>query len=79
MMKEFIQKTGNAVVVLTDMFNLIKDCIFLMEAENDSFRYVYINDSAQKLLNTQKKIIGSRIEDLLSKERSEKLRKSVSL
>lgn len=39
-MNQYIHKTGQDVWVLADMFNLIKDAVFLMELEDDHFRYV---------------------------------------
>lgn len=73
-MNQYIQKTGQDVWVLADMFNLIKDAVFLMEIEDDHFRYVYTNDSAKDLLGgSATSVIGLTLQDVLSEERSEAL------
>ena len=67
-MKDFINEIGQDVLAFTNMFNFIKDLVFLMEADNDSFRYIYVNQSAIKVLNIDGNIIGGWIEDFVPAE-----------
>jgi diguanylate cyclase (GGDEF)-like protein/PAS domain S-box-containing protein len=67
-MKDFINEIGHEILAFTRMFNFIKDLVFLMEANEDSFRYVYVNQSAMKVLNIDGNIIGSLIEDQVPHE-----------
>jgi len=67
-MKDFINEIGQDVLAFTSMFNFIKDLVFLMEADNDSFRYIYVNQSAIKVLNIDGNIIGGWIEDFVPAE-----------
>lgn len=72
-MKSFLNKIGHDILSFTNMFDYIKDLIFLIEAEDDSFRYIYVNSSAMKVLNIQGDIIGSSIEEKVPMELSKVL------
>ncbi|MBX0314090.1 PAS domain S-box protein [Planococcus glaciei] len=68
-MKYFSEEKGQDILASTALFDLIKDPVFLMEKDADSFRYAYVNPSALALMPTQD-LIGKRIEDVLSPEHS---------
>lgn len=71
MMENFSKQIGQDILAFTNMFDFIKDLVFLMEVDEDSFRYLYINQSALKILHMNDNLLGSRIEDIVSHERSE--------
>ena len=60
---------GKDISTSTALFDVIKDPVFLMEKEDDSFRYLYINPSALALMPLQD-VIGKRIEEVLPPEQS---------
>ncbi len=68
-MERFIEKIGQDVAAFTSILNFMTDFIFLLEAEGDSFRYIFINHSALKVLNIENNILGSRLEDVIPNER----------
>ncbi len=72
-MQHFLDKIGHNIFAMKSIFDSIKDLIFLMEKDGDSFRYVYINQSALKVLGFKEAVIGRRIEDVMPKERVDKL------
>lgn len=45
MMKDATTKFGKDILTSTPLFDLIKDPIFLMEEDQGSFRYIYVNPS----------------------------------
>ncbi|MDN7242402.1 PAS domain S-box protein [Planococcus sp. N028] len=71
-MKYFSEKIGPDNLASTILFDLIKDPVFLMEEDHESFRYIYANPSALAMLPLHE-VIGSRIEEVLSPEISRKL------
>ncbi|WKA54643.1 PAS domain S-box protein [Planococcus shixiaomingii] len=71
-MKYFSEKIGPDNLASTILFDLIKDPVFLMEEDRESFRYIYANPSALAMLPLHE-VIGSRIEEVLSPEISRKL------
>ncbi|QKX52221.1 PAS domain S-box protein [Planococcus glaciei] len=68
-MKYFSEEKSQDILASTTLFDLIKDPVFLMEKDDASFRYAYVNPSALALMPTQD-LIGKRIEDVLSPEHS---------
>ena len=64
-MKRFSETIGHDILASTVIFDLIEDLVFLMEGDHETFRYVYANPSAFKILNLQETVIGSRIEDVM--------------
>lgn len=64
-MLNFSEKMELDILASTALFNLIQDLVFLMEEDHGTFRYVYANPAAFKILQLQEKIIGSRIEDVM--------------
>ncbi|TWT01891.1 PAS domain S-box protein [Planomicrobium sp. CPCC 101079] len=71
-MNHFSAKIGKDILVSTALFDLIKDPVFLMEKDHDSFRYVYVNPSGLAMLPLQE-VIGSRIEEVFLPELSQKI------
>ena len=72
-MKSFLDNLGLDILAFTSMFDFIKDLIFLMEVDEKSFQYIYVNQSAIDVLNIDEAIIGNRIEEILSKGLAEVL------
>jgi diguanylate cyclase (GGDEF)-like protein/PAS domain S-box-containing protein len=72
-MQHFLDKIGHNIFAMKSIFDSIKDLIFLMEKDGDSFRYVYINQSALKVLGFKEAVVGRRIEDVMTKERVDTL------
>lgn len=73
-MKNFLEKIGQDVSVFKSSFDFIKDLVFLMEVdEKNSLRYIYLNNSALKILNLNESVFGSRIEEILSENQSKLL------
>ncbi|ANU09545.1 PAS/PAC sensor-containing diguanylate cyclase/phosphodiesterase [Planococcus antarcticus DSM 14505] len=70
-MNYFSEKIGQDILTSTALFDLIKDLVFLMEKDHETFRYVYANPSAFKILHLPKTVIGSRIEDVMSPEQAQ--------
>jgi diguanylate cyclase (GGDEF)-like protein/PAS domain S-box-containing protein len=64
-MNYFSEKMGVDLLSSTALFDLIQDLVFLMEEDQGTFRYVYANPAAFEILQLKKKIIGSRIEDVM--------------
>lgn len=69
-MKDLSLKLGQDILASTALFDVVKDPVFLMEEDNGSFRYLYVNPSALALMPTQD-LIGKRVEDVLDKKQSE--------
>ncbi|MRG87640.1 PAS domain S-box protein [Salinibacillus xinjiangensis] len=69
-MKRFLDSVGRDISVFTDIFDSINDLVFLMEVDGDSFRYVYVNKTAARVLNIDE-IVGRVIEDVVPKKLSE--------
>lgn len=69
-MKDLSMKLGQDILASTALFDVVKDPVFLMEEDNGSFRYLYVNPSALALMPTQD-LIGKRIEDVLDAEQSQ--------
>ncbi|MBB6447941.1 PAS domain S-box protein [Bacillus benzoevorans] len=67
-MKHFIEKVGRDVLSLTSILDAIVDLVFLMKVDGDSFRYIFVNESAKKVLNTKDNILGKRLEEAAPKE-----------
>lgn len=67
-MDRFLCKMGKNITSFISIFDLIKDLVFLMEADGDSFKYIYVNESAKEVLHYRGSMIGKRIEDVVSKE-----------
>jgi PAS domain S-box-containing protein len=74
-MKHFLEKVGQDVLSFTSIFDVIVDLVFLMKVDGDSFRYIYVNLSAKKVLNMEDNIVGKRLEEAAPKEVSRKLAK----
>ncbi|TWT27284.1 PAS domain S-box protein [Planomicrobium sp. CPCC 101110] len=68
-MKNFSASTAQDILVSTALFDLIKDPVFLMEEDRDSFRYVYVNPSGLAILPVQE-VLGSRLEEVMLPEQS---------
>lgn len=71
-MKDLSMKLGQDILASTALFDVVKDPVFLMEEDNGSFRYLYVNPSALALMPTQD-LIGKRIEDVLDAEQSQNI------
>lgn len=71
-MNHFSEVLGSSILSSTTLFDSIKDPVFLMKQEQDSYRYVYANPSALSTLPSQD-IIGCRIDEVLLPEQSQKL------
>lgn len=67
--KDFTKIISRDILSSTALLDLIKDPVFLMEKDEDSFRYIYVNPAAFNLLEFPE-IIGSRLEDVLPPEQS---------
>lgn len=72
-MKDFLDKIGHDIFAFTSIFDSILDLIFVMVEDHHSFRYVYVNQSATKILNDQKSIVGRRIEEVVPKDQAKKM------
>lgn len=68
-MKNFLEGIEQNIISSLAFFDFVKDPVFLMEKEQDSFRYAYANQSALALLPVQD-ILGRKIEDVLPVEQS---------
>lgn len=68
-MKNFLEGIEQNIISSLAFFDLVKDPVFLMKKEQDSFRYAYANQSALALLPVQD-ILGRKIEDVLPLEQS---------
>ncbi|CEG21394.1 putative diguanylate cyclase YegE [Planococcus massiliensis] len=66
-MKDLSMKLGQDILASTALFDVVKDPVFLMEEDNGSFRYLYVNPSALAIMPTQD-LIGKRLEDVLDAE-----------
>ena len=67
--KDFTEKISTDILASTALLDLIKDPVFLMEEDHDSFRYIYANPAALLIVNRQE-LVGLRIEDVLPPEKS---------
>jgi diguanylate cyclase (GGDEF)-like protein/PAS domain S-box-containing protein len=72
-MQHFLDKLGQNIIAMKSIFDSIKDLIFLMEKDGDTFRYLFANQSALHVLNVKGEIVGRRIEDQMSEEQAPKL------
>lgn len=71
-MKDYTEKISRDILSSTSLLDLIKDPVFLMAKDQDSFRYIYVNPAALNLIKLQD-IVGSRIEEVLPPEQSRQL------
>lgn len=71
-MKNFSEEMGQNILSSTAFFDLVKDPVFLMEKDRETFRYVYANPSALALLPVQE-VLGKRMEEVLPPEQSRNL------
>ncbi|MCU9612575.1 PAS domain S-box protein [Caldibacillus lycopersici] len=69
-MKSLIDNIVQDNRTLTSIFEFFSDLVFFMELEDQSIRYLYLNQPAMRCLNRHENVIGSRIEDVLPKERA---------
>ncbi|WP_075980534.1 GGDEF domain-containing protein [Bacillus massilinigeriensis] len=72
-MKNLLEKIGSDASAIISIFDYMIDLVFLMEKEDDSFRYVFVNQSAKRVLNIKEDIEGRRIEEILSMEHAKSL------
>lgn len=72
MMEYFSKEMRKDILTSTPLFDLIKDPIFLMEEDRDSYRYIYVNPSALAIMPS-KKIVGCLIEEIFHPELSHRL------
>ncbi|WP_106497862.1 PAS domain S-box protein [Lentibacillus sp. Marseille-P4043] len=75
-MKQFIHNISHNVTMIRKMFDSIKDLVFIMEADGNSFRYVYVNRSAIQVLDMEENMEGKLIEDVVPEELAETLRQN---
>ncbi|WP_102345138.1 PAS domain S-box protein [Bacillus sp. Marseille-P3661] len=73
-MKQFVKRIGKDVLAFSSLFDFMKDLIILVEIDGDSYRYVYVNQSAASVLSYDGGIYGQRIEDVVPKGRAELLK-----
>lgn len=71
-MKDLSTRLGLDILTSTALFDIVKDPVFLMEEDHDSFRYLYANPSALALVPTPN-LIGQRIEAALSAQQSQNI------
>lgn len=71
-MNYFSKKIKEDILASTALFDLIKDPVFLMEEDDDSYRYIYVNPSAMAML-APLKVIGKRIEGVLQQDLSQRI------
>lgn len=64
-MEHFPKKRGSDILLGTELFNLIQDLVFLMEKDDETFRYVYVNPAASTILHLPDTVIGNRIEEVM--------------
>lgn len=62
-MKHIVEKIGQGVLSITSILDAIVDLVFLLKVDGDSFRYIFINKSAKKVLNMNSNILGKRLEE----------------
>lgn len=67
-MKQVLSKIINGDLAFTTMFDFVKDLVFLMEVRGSSYHYIYVNQSAFKVLKSDDSIYGRKLEDVLSLE-----------
>lgn len=72
-MKRFLENIQTDVLAFKSIFDCIVDLVFFMEMDVNSFRYVYINKSARKVLNNKENVLNRRIEEVLPQEKAAKL------
>lgn len=72
MMESFLKEIRNDMLTSIPLFDLIQDHIFLMEADRDSYRYVYLNPPALAIMPSQD-VIGCLIEEVFPAELSSRL------
>ena len=68
-MKDASKKLGPDILASTALFELIKDPLFLMEEDGDSYRYIYINPAGLAIMPAET-IIGCLIEEVFLPEQS---------
>ena len=71
-MKPISEIIGQDILAATALFDSIKDPVFIMEQDHDSYRYLYTNTSALSILPTRD-VIGRRIDDVMPKKQSQRL------
>lgn len=64
-MKHIPKKIGPDISLGTELFDLVQDLVFLMEKDNNTFRYVYANPAAFAVLHLPETVVGSRIEEVM--------------
>ncbi|WP_203333577.1 PAS domain S-box protein [Planococcus beigongshangi] len=67
-----IEKSSQDISGYTALLNIMKDPVFLMEKDEDSFRYVYANPSSFALLSSQD-LIGRRIDEIFPPDQIEEI------
>ncbi|WP_211753618.1 PAS domain S-box protein [Oceanobacillus limi] len=72
-MKKFLNKIATDMHAFISMFDSIEDLVFLLHADGDSFRYEYVNKTGLKILGYPDKIIGKKIEEVVTPARASKL------
>src|SRR5690606_18511102 len=51
------------------LFDVVEDLVFLMEVDEEYFRYGYVNQSARRILHFDDENLGNLIEEVLPAER----------
>lgn len=54
--------------ILNDILNAIKDTVFAVKADGDTFRYIWMNQAARHEIGVDETVYGKRLEDVLSPE-----------
>ena len=67
-MKSFLEKVGQDVLSFASFFDVIVDSFILMKVDGDSFRYIFLNESAKKIVNAKEDIYGKTLEEAAPKE-----------
>ena len=67
-----LEKSVPDILSSTALLDVIKDPVFLMEKDLESFRYVYANPAAVTILSLQE-LIGYRIDEVMPPEKSSQL------
>ncbi|RLQ90028.1 PAS domain S-box protein [Planomicrobium sp. Y74] len=68
----YIENIDQDFLASTALLDVIKDPVFLMKKDRDSFKYVYVNPAALTILKMQE-ITGRRIEEVLPPEVCQRL------
>ncbi|MBM4761401.1 PAS domain S-box protein [Bacillus sp. B15-48] len=69
-MKRLLDTIEDNVFVFSSMFDSIKDLVVLMEVDDGSLRYTYMNRSALQIHNMSESVFGKKIEEVLPEEQS---------